>query len=154
MATINYNGMELEEITTPYIDNLPKKMLVWGHGVPFERTVCATAIDNFGELFFIARGENEKRGGVDVWKHCAEIPEEPKPRRVTNRELAEWLARGNGQVSYFNENGYGCVSSSWTYMNGDPASPTDEGNNKDLSIRRWGDTEWHDLDAEYMEVKR
>lgn len=28
-----------------------------------------------------------------TYRHCAEIPEEPKPRRVTNRELSKWFAK-------------------------------------------------------------
>ena len=34
-----------------------------------------------------------------TYRHCAEIPEEPKPRRVTNRELSKWLAKGHGEYT-------------------------------------------------------
>ena len=150
MATINYNGMVLDEFTsdTPVFWDTPRKALCWNEDNNHYRT----------EEYLIGYVPRSDDGLAisdhTTWSHCALLPEKPVLHKVTNRELAEWLARGNGQVSYFNEAGIGCVSSSWTYMDGDHASPTSEGDNKDLTIRRWGDDEWHEPTTEYMEVKR
>ena len=71
-----------------------------------------------------------------------EIPEEPKPRRATNRELAEWLAKGNGQKS--GNKGIACISYSYGHLADDCEI------DKTVVVRKWGDAEWHEPTVDYM----
>ena len=64
------------------------------------------------------------------------ILEEEKEERMTNRQLAEWLAKGNGEYSY--DSGY-TISYNFVYSKGQEAEPTPD---YYILIRRWGDTEW------------
>lgn len=141
---MKYKGKELKEITTLQVFDPPKKMLVWWFNddsdIPEEKIVTAIVKTTDGIRTITSDLRN--------YPHCAEIPEEPKSRRATNRELARWLAQGNGQVSYFDEYGTRLVSTSWTYISGDLASPTDEVN--DEAIRKWDDTDWHEPTVDYM----
>jgi hypothetical protein len=58
-------------------------------------------------------------------------PEEPKPRIMTYRELAEWLAKGNGQIKVGGEIHF------WLdYVEGTDAMEVC------YKIRRWGSEEW------------
>ena len=55
---------------------------------------------------------------------------------MTNRQLSEWLAKGNGECTYTDTKQ---VFYSWVYFKGDEDKPVE----KDyVLIRRWGDTEW------------
>lgn len=90
MATINYNGMELEE--------------------------------------------------------CAEIHDPPKPRRATNRELARWLAQGNGE--WINVKCDTSTSSDYLYE----YEKYDEPLIKDIRVRKWSDTEWHEPTVDYLGI--
>lgn len=146
MAKIAYNGMELTEITTPNIDNLPKKMLVWRiDDEPCERVVCATAVDHFGGLFFIARQGPERFHGVVVWPHCAEIPEKSAPRRATWMEVAKWCATGKGLVYDTNRDR---IDSGIMFKPDNEHEPIMD----ELKVRKWDDTEWHFPDVEYMGI--
>lgn len=64
-------------------------------------------------------------------------PEEEKPKRMTNRQLAEWLAKGNGEHSY----GEGKNDPAFTYWSYDAEEmnlPVEE----EVVIRPWGSDEW------------
>ena len=76
-----------------------------------------------------------------TWKHCAEIPEVPESKLVTYRELARWLAKGNGEVMWANN-----VLSNWNYSTDEENKALDES----LSVRKWDDTEWHKPTREYI----
>lgn len=72
------------------------------------------------------------------WKKLVEYrikPEEQKPRRMTYRQLAEWLAKGNGQAK-------NCHVAVTQFGYDD----VDEKDNRELpvtyKIRRWGSEEW------------
>lgn len=120
---MKYKGIELKEVTEPQIFNPPKKMLVWDKDNEYPATAEVCAITNRKFLRVIT--ENADR------RHCAEIPEQKK---VTNRELARWLAKGNGEVMWANN-----VLSNWNYSNDEENKVLDES----LSVRKWDDTEWH-----------
>ena len=137
---MKYKGIELVEITQPQIFNPPKKMLVWDDEegeVLIERVVAflpevllpVTTID-----------DNGYRG--IIYKHCAEIPEEPKPRRATNRDLAKWLAQGNGEWTDVSE----YTMSTRNY----PAQYENEPLPIKIKIRKWDDNDWHDPTIDYM----
>ena len=71
----------------------------------------------------------------------AENSEESKPRRATNRELAKWLAKGNGEKT---EDAYNKQSHSYivdNYLVNDK-----------IKIRKWEDTEWHEPTVDYMGI--
>lgn len=63
-------------------------------------------------------------------------PEEPKSRRMTYRQLAEWLAKCNGQYTPLLSKTF--VSSSMDYDNTLDDNELSEG----FVVRRWGSNEW------------
>lgn len=65
---------------------------------------------------------------------------------VTNIQLMEWLARGNGIAK--NE-GSGIVL---PYLGQCPESMLNEPIRDAIRIRKWNDTEWHIPTKEYMGV--
>ena len=79
-----------------------------------------------------------------TWRHCAEIPKVPELELVTYRELASWLAEGNGEVMWDNN-----VLSNWNYSTDEESKALDES----LSVRKWDDTEWHKPTREYLGLK-
>ena len=84
---MKYNGIELKEFTSdkPVVFNPPRTMLVWDRtdSEPCERDVVGyLPLREYRKV--ITRG--------DEYMFCAEIPETPKSRRATNRELVKWLA--------------------------------------------------------------
>lgn len=89
MATINYNGMELQSIAECKVFEEPREMLVWNtsYNGPIEKMVCA---------IIPYRHEGSVITTSGAFEYCAEIPKKSAPRRATNRELAKWLAQGNG----------------------------------------------------------
>ena len=129
---MEYNGIELKEVTEPQIFIPPKKMLVWGtyDGIT-ELDVCA--IVNRKDFPVIC--ENS------TWQHCAEIPKVPESELVTYRELAKWLAEGYGEVMWGNT-----VFSYWSHSTDEENKVLDES----LSVRKWYDTEWHKPTREYL----
>lgn len=135
MATIKYNGMEIESISECKVFDEPRNMLVWNScfNGPVERPVCAIIPYRHAGSVITTNG---------AYEYCAEIPEKPAPRRATNRELAKWLAQGNGEVidsthyittyhEYFR-----CLDNNDVH--------------KTIQVRKWDDTEWHEPTVEYM----
>lgn len=62
-------------------------------------------------------------------------PEEPKSRRMTYRELAEWLAKGNGQAKAGR-----CAITQLIYSNFDKIDNMEIP--EEYKIRRWNSNEW------------
>lgn len=58
-----------------------------------------------------------------------------KKRRMTNRELAKWLAQANGERLYATDN----AASYWTYGIDGADREVDDG----VKIRGWDEEEWH-----------
>ena len=138
---MQYNGIELKEITEKQIFNQPKKMLVWNNTMDYAVSSMIVAIvERMDGLCAICYdGES--------YPHCADIPEEPKPRRATNRELAKWLAQGNGQMLNVRD-GLMPISSSWAYFGDD-----DSFIKLDYRVRKWEDTEWHEPTADSLGIE-
>lgn len=63
-------------------------------------------------------------------------PEEPKPRRITYRELAEWAIKQNGEIKSLSDPSY--VSCIFSYLEGFENEEIPEG----FRLRRWGSDEW------------
>jgi hypothetical protein len=140
MATINYNGMELEEFTTPQIFDPPKTMVVWEDD---EKPTTAVVIA------LLAKSSNFQYRVVindcSFYPHCALLPDPPKPRRATNRELARWMAQGNGEYKEIITDHECCMT--YFYY-------SDRGRNvelpKGIKVRKWSDTEWHEPTVDYL----
>jgi hypothetical protein len=135
---MKYNGIELKEFTSdkPVVFNPPRTMLVWDRtdSEPCERDVVGyLPLREYRKV--ITRG--------DEYMFCAEIPETPKSRRATNRELAEWLVRGNGEYLCLLSN---MVHDNYSYY----YNFEDEECHNSVRVRKWYDKEWHQPTADYM----
>ena len=136
---MKYKGIELKEFTSDktVILNPPKEMLVWDLGdvEPCKRMVMAYVP---GRTFrpVITRGEE--------YSSCAEIPEEPKPRRATNLELMKWLAQGKGILKI--------SETASVYTKVDDLNERILGNDcpTGIVVRKWEDKEWHEPTVDYM----
>lgn len=83
--------------------------------------------------------------------HCAEIPEELKPRRATYREVSKWLAQGNGECTHWIECGErGPFCKANLYYD---AAKSNETCSDELRVRAWNDTDWHEPTVDYMGIK-
>lgn len=136
MATINYNGMELEEVTTPQIFDPPQEMLVIDEDddKPIKKKVAAILATGYCHNV-VATDET-------FWQRCFRIPDPPKPRRATNRELSRWLAQGNGEIGNISD----CVMAYHSYGKLAGDSPVWS----EIKVRKWSDTEWHEPTVDYL----
>jgi hypothetical protein len=140
---MKYKGKELKEITTPQVFDPPKQMFVWDNDVkcdvPLVQTVYA--------VIRTVNGTTQVVGAVSLrWQHCAEIPEEVKPRRATIREFSKWLAQGKGEY----KTGTGLILTSFSYDNG---WKIDEPVDSAYMVRKWDDTDWHEPTVDYMGIE-
>lgn len=135
---MKYKGIELKEFESdkPVVFDPPKRMLVWDYvdETPTEAEVLA----------FIPNRYNKVIGQTSLSIHCAEIPE-VMCRRATNRELAKWLAQGNGQYQVND-------SKIWTEHPYD-IGQDDDTCSKFIKVRKWCDKEWHEPTMEYIGLK-
>lgn len=142
---MKHKGIELEEITEPQLFNPPKTMLVWDNDgeCPVELNVCAI-VNRDGFRVITERS---------AWKHCAEIPEEPKLSTV--RQLAQWV-RKNGEVRYeFLPMGTVLITSDLHYEPGEEDKEVScmekrKYNAVKVFVRKWSETEWHAPTMEYL----
>ena len=145
MATIKYNGMEIESISECKVFDDQHNMLVWNRDfeTPIEKFVCAI-------IPYRHEGRVITRGGA--YDYCAEVPEKPAPHIATNRELAKWLAHGYGEWKYEHEPDSKLESNiaSINYHYED-SSACNFVSTK-TKVRKWSDTEWHTPDVEYMGI--
>ena len=97
---MEYKGIKLTEVTGSQIVDPPKEMFVWDYDPG-----CLLRAD---VLAIVNGRENDKPviTKTGTYRHCAEIPEEPKPRRATNRELSKWLAKGHGEYTQMRKDRY------------------------------------------------
>ena len=66
---------------------------------------------------------------------------------ITNIQLMEWLAKGNGIAK--NDGGSQCIP----YLGSCPEDMLDKPIREAIRIRKWNDTEWHIPSKEYMGIK-
>lgn len=88
-----------------------------------------------------------KKRDVDIEGECKEEPTSEtteikdaivkKTRRMTIRELAEWLAKGNGQLK---EGDFGSIKTELIYYGLDENAPVDN----NCLIRGWNEDTWHE----------
>ena len=142
---MKYKGIELKEITKSQIFDPPKKMIAWNDCLAEPEEVFVYAIGPSTMIYRVRTISDDGLNNSCQYMYCAEIPEEPKPRRATNRELAKWLAQGNGQKS--GNKGIACISYSYGHLADDCEI------DKNVVVRKWDDTEWHEPDVQYMGIE-
>ncbi len=133
---MKYKGIELKEFESekPVVFDPPKKMLVWDYDdeTPTEVEVLA----------FIPNRYHKAIEQMSVYIHCAEIPDKGS-ELATNRELAKWIAQGNGQ---YKVSGGDWIWAEHHYTNGQD----DDACSKFIKVRKWCDKEWHEPTREYL----
>ena len=132
---MKYKGIELTEVTEPQLFAPPKKMLVWDN--------CSN-IAEIDVYAIVSRGDFRVICENSSWRHCAEIPKVPELELVTYRELARWLAEGNGEVKDENDEGTICMSR--FYWEGQENNAVEDS----IHVRKWDETEWHKPTREYL----
>lgn len=132
---MKYKGIELKEFESgkTVVFDPPKRMLVWDSydETPIEKDVMA----------FIPNRSFKVIDETSVFLHCAEIPEFTGHELVTYRELAHWLAKGNGEVKNADT-----ICPNWNYF-------YDLENcivRDSLYVRKWDETEWRKPTREYL----
>ena len=137
MATINYNGMELEEFAPKdscFFDPPKKAVFINEDHEPIREK----RLFSFDKRFHCPFTDEENL----CWPHCALLPDPPKPRMATNRELSRWLAQGNGECLGSQDD----ADTAWNYQMESSNAPLREG----AKVRKWEDTEWHDPTVDYL----
>lgn len=82
------------------------------------------------------------------WAHAYPIECNKKPKkRMTNRQLAMWLAKGNGQVKYVD----GEIYTIHSYT--EKIHPSNEVLLDDIKVRKWDSEEWIEPDVDLLEDK-
>ena len=134
---MKYKGIELKEYKSdkPISFDPPRKMLVWDEimDTPLEAKVYS----------YMPAWRYPVGTSTQTFCHCAEIPEEPKPRRATNLELMKWLAQGNGYCTNALNSEVGATYEFYADIADKPCSES-------FHIRKWEDKEWHEPTADYM----
>ena len=133
---MKYKGIELKEFERekPVVFDPPKRMLVWDYDdeTPTEVDVIA----------FIPNRYHKAIEQMSVYIHCAEIPDKGS-ELATNRELAKWLAQGNGQ--------YKVSGGEWIWTEHHyTTEQDDDACSKFIKVRKWCDKEWHEPTREYL----
>ena len=132
---MKYQGIELKEVTEQQIFDPPKKkMLVWD-------IVTTTPIE-LPVLAIVNRKGNRVITENMTWRHCAEIPEVI----ATYRELARWLAEGNGEVNDELDDDECAIYTYLFYWKGKENNAVGDS----IRVRKWDDTEWNKPTREYL----
>ena len=147
MATINYNGMELEEFTSD-------KPVAFSEGT---KAICWDSNeykDGFWSLLDIIAFIPYLKDPVltrdylndsqdSPYRHCALLPDPPKPRRATWLEVARWCATGNGLVYDTDRDK---IDTGIMFKPSNEHEPIMD----EIRVRKWSDTEWHEPDVESL----
>lgn len=142
MATINYNGMELEEVTTPQIFDPPIEMVVCDESTtPKKAKVIAILAPSCELRYRVVTND------IYFYTRCAFLPDPPKPRRPTRRELSKWLAQGNGEMKLGRS--HEPTTDMWRYTENKENEDIGEG----VVVRKWSDIEWHEPTVDYMRLE-
>lgn len=131
---MKYKGIELVEETKEQIFDKPQKMVVWDNDEGNAGVVKVLAIISHREFPVITE--------ISSWKHGAKIPEIPEVL-ATHRELAKWLAQGNGEMRSGN------LTMTFTNLAYD-FSMADDPIGDHAIVRKWDDTGWHSPTREYL----
>ena len=137
---MEYKGIKLTEVSESQIVDPPKEMFVWDYDPGCLLRADVLAIVNGRESGYPVITK------TGTYRHCAEIPEESKPRRATNRELSKWLAKGHGEY----RNQIGAVSNLYIYVD----LETDVAVPSYIRVRKWDDADWHEPVVDYMGIEQ
>ena len=142
MATINYNGMELEEFNPDksVSFNPPIKCVGWNDKDVKAEFELSSALS---KDIWIHRFIGKSNDAPVAFMFCALLPDPPKPRRATNRELARWLIEGKAQIRHSDSD---MVYVGWNYKEFEDDLPC----SNNVLVRKWSDTEWHEPTVDYM----
>lgn len=134
----NYDLNELNEFTSdkPVLFDPPIKTLVWDYAGHAEEKLVLAYLPGRAKPVVLADGSAY---------HCAEISEKAA-RRATNRELAKWLAQGNGEWRWRESNS--CYTNSYYYFC--TADDAKRSVSDDILVRKWDDDEWREPTVDYM----
>lgn len=134
---MKWNGIELVEITEPEAYKKPREMLVWGTNDAFahKERISAVTLQNTGVYAVSWHG--------NLFPHCAKIPEKPKPRRATWKELAYWLMDGKGLVVDENTSR---VDTGVFFNRVDLDAEVSD----NLKVMRRDDADWHKPTVDYL----
>ena len=142
---MQYKGKEIIEANgADYpLTNTPHKMLVWNeYGYSEPKCYEKNVLGYWGRHWYAI--SNINKDSLFAYDHAAEIPTDIETR-LTNRELCEWCAKGNGEWCY-GEDSKNSVCSNYTYYQREKDKPCYE----NIIIRKWSDTEWHEPTKEYI----
>lgn len=94
-------------------------------------------------------------GGITVWKffYLVEEPKEEEPKEeelCTSKELAQWLAQGNGFWCWCNDDWNKACFTRFDFLEIDRDEVVRPGV---YLIRKWDDDEWRNPTREYMGLK-
>lgn len=137
---MKFNGIDLKEVIEQQIFNPPKKMLVWNNTMDYAVLSLVVAIVERMDGLCAMCYDGE------TFPHCAEIPDVQKPRRATNRNLSQWLAKGLGEVRRTDSN---IAFTNYSY---DIRKANDELPDE-LLIKKWGDNYWHEPTEDYIDLE-
>jgi hypothetical protein len=148
MASINYNGMELEEFTSDKPVAFPE-----GTRAVFWEDDIAKDIFRFeGEIISYLPYLKDPavpfncimhNGSHATFGHCAILPDPPKPRRATWLEVSRWCATGNGFVY---DSDRDKIDTGIMFKPSNESEPIVDV----IKVRKWEDTEWHEPTVDYM----
>jgi hypothetical protein len=151
MAKINYNGMELEEFTSDKPVAFPEgtKAICWDSDI-YEEEGFRSELDIVAFIPYLKDPVLTRDRLNDYqdspYRHCALLPDPPKPRRATWLEVARWCATGNGLVhdTYRDNIDTGIMFKSFE---------GDEPIIDEIKVRKWSDTEWHEPTVDYIRLE-
>ena len=96
------------------------------------KTAIGNYIFNDTYYMFVVNENVIEEEDILSWEYSTESKKE-EPKRMTYRQLAEWLAKGNGQCDFG-----GIIATDNTY----DKIHDDEEVDRDYKIRRWGSDIW------------
>jgi hypothetical protein len=147
MAKINYNGMELEEFTSNKPVAFPEgtKAICWDSDIyeeGFRSELDIIAFIPYLKDPVLTRDcLNDYQDSP--YRHCALLPDPPKPRRATWLEVARWCATGNGIVY---DSDRDKIDTGIMFKPSNEHEPIMD----EIKVRKWSDTEWHEPTVDYL----
>jgi len=117
------------------------------NGTPFEAYRCNNCDSHCDglktKIVSYVNGKWVTKNGIE-WLHVYPVDlNKEKPKRMTNRQLAMWLAKGNGQMMYLSHGDLSvdnstCLSATYYYV---LSQESFECNDR-IRVRKWDSEEW------------
>lgn len=143
--------------------NLKEMTIKEWDGVPFDAYYtgcndCAEVDGSFIKVVGFSHGKWIGECGGE-WKHVypvewnkTKVEETLKPKRMTNRQLAKWLAEGNGQILFASITDLSIELGATTRVSHpyDLCYDADECSNR-VRVRKWNSEEWIEPTVDLLE---